>query len=76
MTNQFDELRRDWDDISSEQFREYDFGDEKKVRIEKPARLNVSESGSHRILDCDGNSHYVPAGWVHIMWRAEPAFVK
>ena len=47
-----DALGRDWDDISSELWREYTFFDGAKIKIENPAYLNVSESGGHRIFDC------------------------
>lgn len=75
------ELRNDseynFDDISSEVYRVYEFGDE-TVRIDQPEYLAVSDSG-HRILDEDGESHYIPYGWSQIRWRAadgEPHFVK
>jgi hypothetical protein len=69
-------------DITSEEYREYQFpspqGRFVKVRINKPTHLSVSESGGHRLLDADGVSHYVPAGWVHLSWKAKdghPNFV-
>ena len=69
-------------DISSEEFREYTFpapqGRFVKVRVSKPTHLSVSESGGHRLLDSEGISHYVPAGWVHLSWKAmegQPNFV-
>jgi hypothetical protein len=58
-------------DISSEEYRSYDFG-EKFVRIERPIALSVSKSGGHRILDADEKSHYIPSGWIHLIWRAKP----
>ena len=66
-------------DISSEQWREYRFLGEETVRIEAPLRLNVSASGGHRIFDAEGVSHYIPAGWIHLMWMSkdgQPNFVK
>lgn len=66
-------------DISSEQWREYAFLGGDTVRIERPLRLNVSESGGHRIFDAKGVSHYIPAGWIHLQWVAKdgaPNFVK
>jgi hypothetical protein len=61
-------------DISSEDYREYRFGDV-VVRIDAPLRLNVSSSGGHRILDSSGTSHYIPTGWQHLSWKATPPFV-
>jgi hypothetical protein len=64
-------------DISSEVYREYDFGD-RKVRIDNPTHLNVSPNG-HRLFDAQGVSHYIPKGWIHLEWRAkdgQPHFVK
>lgn len=73
-----DRLSRDWDDISSEMFREYVFGDG-CVRIDAPALLHVSASGGHRVLDHAGVSYYIPARWYAVRWVAkegEPNFVK
>jgi hypothetical protein len=66
-------------DISSEQWREYRFLGGETIRINRPLRLNVSESGGHRIFDAEGVSHYIPAGWIHLQWVVEdgaPNFVK
>ena len=72
-----DKLERDWTDISSEEYRIYDFGVVKGgVRIDHPRDLHVSDSGGHRILDKEGVSHYIPSGWLHISWKADPPFVK
>lgn len=65
----------EWSDITSEEWRVYEFPCGYKVRIEKPTNLNVSESGGHRIVDDNGISHYIPKGWVHIYWKADPPFV-
>lgn len=68
-----------FEDISSELYREYRFLGGDVVRIEAPLKLNVSESGGHRIFDAEGVSHYVPAGWIHLSWVArdgKPHFVK
>ena len=69
----------EFEDISSERYREYRFLGGDVVRIEAPLKLNVSESGGHRIFDGEGVSHYIPAGWIHLSWVAkngEPNFVK
>jgi hypothetical protein len=68
--------------IDSEEFRIYtvlnDTGIPYKIRIDQPTHLAVSASGGHRLLDAQGISHYVPAGWVHLCWKAkegQPNFV-
>jgi len=66
-------------DISSEQFREYQFKGGAVVRITSPLKLHVSDSGGHRIFDERGESHYIPAKWIHLRWKAKegaPHFVK
>lgn len=66
-------------DISSELWREYQFLGGDTVRIEAPLKLNVSDSGGHRIFDAQNVSHYVPSGWVHLKWVVRdgaPNFVK
>lgn len=65
-------------DISSEIFRVYEFAD-KSIKIDMPIALHVSDRGSHRILDSEGVSHYIPTGWYHLYWKVEdgqPHFVK
>ncbi len=57
--------------ITSEKRRVYTWPDGAQVVIENPAVLIVSESG-HRIADDEGNGHYVPNGWIHLMWINEP----
>jgi hypothetical protein len=57
-------------DISTEEYRIYDFGDN-IVRIDEPTHLSVSDSGGHRIFDAYGVSHYVPTGWLHLKWKAK-----
>lgn len=58
-----------FDDISSEQWREYIFPKGVMVRIEQPQWLNVSSTGGHRIIDIKGRSHYIPYKWVHLYWE-------
>ena len=43
-------------DVSSEQWREYQFLGGEVIRIDAPLKLNVSESGGHRIFDAEGVS--------------------
>lgn len=67
-----------FDDISSEAWREYTFEGGEVVRIEEPLRLHVSDNG-HRIFDAAGQSHYVPAKWIHLTWQPKegaPSFVR
>jgi hypothetical protein len=59
-------------DISSEAWREYRFADGSTVRIDNPLKLNVSDSGGHRIFDAQKRSHYIPVGWLHLCWEAKP----
>jgi len=66
-------------DISSEAWRIYTFPSGATVEIQEPQRLHVSDSGGHRVFDAAGVSHYIPAGWVHLRWKAQdghPHFVK
>ncbi len=66
-------------DISSEEYRIYEFNNGKTVMISEPLKLNVAKSGGHRIYDNSGVSHYIPQGWIHLSWRAksgQPNFVK
>lgn len=79
---QFSEIRNSstlkFNDISSEEWREYVFSDTLIVRINGPLGLNVSKAGGHRLVDSDGSSHYIPRGWKHLRWRVkegEPHFV-
>lgn len=65
-------------DISSEATRTYNFGQKGFVKINHPLYLNVSNSGGHRIFSEDGQSHYIPSGWIHLSWTVrvgEPNFV-
>ncbi len=66
-------------DISTEMWREYDFGNDNIITINEPKWLYVSASGGHRIVDGAGLSHYIPKGWIHLFWQPKqgaPAFVR
>lgn len=66
-------------DISSEEFRQYEFLGGDRVRIDAPLYLNVSKTGGHRVFDSKGVSHYIPLTWIHLFWKAkegQPNFVK
>ena len=66
-------------DISSEEYREYNFPNGNKLTIIKPLKLNVSKSGGHRVFDAQGVSWYVkPKESWYIHWVVEkdkPNFV-
>ena len=70
----------EFEDISSEQFREYLFPGGEIVRIENPLKIYVDEeSKSHRVFDASGESHYIPNKWIHLRWKSKegkPHFVK
>jgi hypothetical protein len=72
------ESGKEFVDISSEQYRCYQFPDY-NVIISSPLLLNVSDSGGHRVWDAGGKSHYIPTGWIHLYWEVRegaPNFVK
>lgn len=60
-------------DISDEEWREYTFG-VGIVRIEQPKWLHVKRQTetqhSHRIIDANGISHYIPSGWIALKWKS------
>jgi hypothetical protein len=63
--------------LEDEQYRIYSFSDGSEITIEHPTYLNVSKAGGHRVLDGEGVSHYIPAGWNHLRWKVfegKPAF--
>jgi hypothetical protein len=73
------ESNLEFTDISSEQYRIYEFNNGKIVMIVEPLKLNVSKSGGHRVYDSSGISHYIPQGWCHLSWKTKlgkPNFVK
>ncbi|QIG73987.1 hypothetical protein PP935_gp212 [Rhizobium phage RHph_N34] len=66
----------DISDISSEEFRIYEFlleglKEPQYVIIENPIALHVRESGSHVVVNSLGETTYVPTGWLHLTWRAK-----
>ena len=79
MDNFINESGLNFQDISSETERTYLFSNGISVNIKNPTKLNVSDSGGHRIFDESGTSHYIPAGWIHLFWtvkEGKPNFVK
>lgn len=66
-----------FEDISSEEWREYLFPGGNVVRIDGPLKIHMSDRG-HRIFDASSNSYFIPAGWIQLKWKAkegEPHFV-
>jgi len=64
-------------DISSEEYRVYDFPGGNAIRIDVPLKIHTTFYG-HRIFDAKGESHYIPKGWLHVRWKAkegQPNFV-
>lgn len=63
--------------IENEAWRSYKFvrdGQVVETTIIQPVKLNVKRSAggdSHRIIDAQGVSHYIPAGWVHLSWKGK-----
>lgn len=69
------QVRPQGQDISSEEWREYDFGPRPMpYRIDKPKELFLG-STTHRVVDIKGVTHCVPApghfGCV-VRWQANP----
>jgi hypothetical protein len=65
-------------DVTSEEYREYVFIGLGTIKIDSPVAVAVSKS-CHRVLDSAGISHFVPAEWQMINWKAkegQPHFVK
>lgn len=57
--------------INTELRRTYTWPDGSTVTIEAPQTLITSENG-HRIVDDEGNGHYIPKGWIHLKWFNKP----
>jgi hypothetical protein len=60
-------------DISSEEWREYRFG-ETVHRINKPKALYIGTT-THRVVDSEGVTHCLPAPGQHgcvLTWKADP----
>ena len=55
-------------DISSENSRTYIYTDGFEYQIFGPKRLFITESGSHRVQDVDGDVHYPKSDWRAILW--------
>ena len=62
-------------DIAAEMYRVYVYPDGSEVKIVNPIAVAVKAppagivgGGSHRVLDVQGVSNYIPAGWIHLYW--------
>jgi hypothetical protein len=78
MTEFKNESGLEFTDISSEARRLYVFPGGDRVHLREPLYLHVSDNG-HRVFTANGESHYIPFGWIHLSWRAkdgQPHFVK
>jgi hypothetical protein len=80
---------RDFKDISTEKCRIYTYpgyvGAIKEdgidslintidIIIQHPIGLHVSKSG-HYIIDAKGSTHFMPNGFIHLLWKANPNIV-
>ena len=68
---------RDYVNISNEASRCYRFIGSEYVEVCEPVWLHASPNG-HRIVDAEGFGHYIPLGWIHLVWEpseCEPTFV-
>jgi hypothetical protein len=64
----------EFQNLKNEAYREYLFfkeGEKVWVRIDKPLKLAVSESGGHRLFNEAGESIYVPPDWIELKWVAK-----
>ncbi len=78
MTEFRNESKLIFTDISSEEFREYEYPDGHVKKYDSPLQLNVSPNG-HRLFLENGDCVYVTKGWRTIRWRVKegaPHFVK
>jgi hypothetical protein len=66
--------------ISDEEFRIYYFLDDEDkvftVRIDNPAWLRATETGSHRVVDARGHGFYIPSDFTHIEWKKKPGMER
>jgi hypothetical protein len=73
-----EDMKLNFEDISSEEYRTYHYADGSMVVLVKPIALAVTQTG-HRVLTADGESHYIMAGFQRISWKSAegaPHFVK
>lgn len=61
-------------DVTVENWREYVFPNNQRIRIYEPKTLwvKVKPGGdSHRLVTVNDVSWYIPAGWLAINWQAK-----
>lgn len=59
-------------DLSNEVSRTYKFPGGDEIVVESPVALNVSRSGGHRVIAETGQVHYIPKGWIGLVWVPKP----
>jgi hypothetical protein len=64
-----DKIKVELKSLKSETYREYVYKDG-TVRVEWPVALYIRESGAHCVFDDKGVTHYIPAGWLSLRWKA------
>lgn len=57
-------------DITSEQYRTYHYPDF-DYTVQLPQYVILSDSGTHRVLDAEGVSHWIAAGFKAISWKVK-----
>lgn len=55
--------------VEQEIERTYFFEDGSTYTIQDPQALYVSASGGHRVLDGEGQSHYIQNKWNALTWK-------
>lgn len=59
-------------DVTSEEFRIYELPSGNRHRVDYPIKVLIKKgSGSHRVIDRDGVTHYIPS-FDAIVWKADP----
>lgn len=64
--------------LKSEEYREYVYPGNTRLRIENPSQLFITENGSHRVITSAGTTVRPTPGYVGIEWKArsgQPKFV-
>lgn len=64
----------EWVDISNEAERTYVWDDGYEYTIQDPTMVACKrdmDGDSHRVIDHDGRSHYIKAGWRVIRWTLD-----
>jgi hypothetical protein len=60
--------------VKGQLYRYYDVptgkgGSTVRIKVENPEWLFVRDSGSHTLIDAEGQTHYIPNYFVHIVWK-------